>query len=177
MNVTTEVGTTARERYGPALLESRTARDRLMTGMVDSWMDIDLDYVITLSFSERIYLQHGLKNPERLKNFTLDRMAEAEYFGPYVLVVHDNCGTTYWHPHLIVKESDGTRRLEHLLWDFGDLGKEYNGPIRGAGTFVYHAIRATESGLDLDNCEYNPRWRRRSRPRGHGGKLATCSPL
>lgn len=159
---------TALQRYGRPHMPNGTRRDEYKAGLVDMWMGADLDYLITVSFSEDVYRRKGLGRPNRMIGFVKERLEAAGYWGPYVLVVHDK-RTGYCHPHLIIKDNGIAKRVEREFFRFGDLGKQYNGPIEGAGAFAYHADRATELWPDVDNYEFRPRWVRRPRPHGRGG--------
>ncbi len=160
----------ALERYGLPYMNLDTDRDKYAAGLVDMWVTADVDYTITVSFSEEVYNRLGLKSPERMKAFVKERLAAAGYFGPYVLVVHDKNGTSYWHPHLIIKDNGTAKRIEREFFKYGDLGRASNGPIQGSGSFAYHARRATELWPLTENWDFEPGWRRRPRPRGRGVK-------
>lgn len=136
-------------------------------GLANWWIrTVDVDYYLTATFNQVAHNRYRLNKPNRTLKFGARRLREAGYYGPYVMVAHDNGGTGYFHLHMLIKESEATEAVRASFKKLGDIDKTENGPIRGAGAFAYCANRACPRGkYDGNYHEFDERWHRRPRPR------------
>jgi len=160
--------------------EHESPRYRAVAELAEFWERVcDVDTFLTVSFNEETYGRHGFSRPDVLLGFVERTLEEVGYAGSYVIAVHDNRGTCYFHPHLLIKDDgDGMlRRIKREFRRYGDVDHAGDGQIRGKGAFIYLANRALEAegtnrSDDTDRYSYRStrkqRPTRRRRPRGRG---------
>lgn len=160
--------------------KGETPTSQLVRATAEFWQaKTGADRFLTVSFSQEVYDAFGFKKPRVLVNFVRRTIERAGYAGPYVIVVHDNRGTAYFHPHILLKgDANGIyEKVKRAFFRYGDVNHEGNGPIEGFGAFIYVANRAFEiEGSnrfdDSDRYAFKPAaaepHRRRHRTRGHG---------
>ncbi len=167
----------------PTLTEAGTSpRSRLIQETARFWSSLaDFDRFLTVSFSQEIHDAHGFRNPANLMKFVKRRLRSAGYDGAYVIVLHDNDGTRYFHPHILLVDG-GTgsyEKVKRAFFAYGDVSHVGNGPIESFGAFTYCATRLIETEdrdpLNSADCfdmrverSLPPRRRRRRRRRGTG---------
>ncbi len=128
------------------------------------FMDLGVDYLLTVSFNEETYQRRRLKNPERMLKFVDQGMRMAGYKGPRVIVAHDNGGTAYYHAHILMRQDGTENKVRSWFFRMGDIDRKDNGPIRTAGAFVYVAHNAFNDGhFDSDRCYWQEDHRRQDR--------------
>lgn len=152
-------------------IDTRSPRTVYADTLAEMWQQADLDYQITASFPYEEYERLGLDDPERLITLVEARLRDAGYYGPYVIVVHDKWGKCLMHPHVLVQDNGRVDAIRQALGRHRvNLDDKDNGPIRGPECFLYCANRACERGPENRYWKFEPRHRRRPRPRGRGGK-------
>ena len=171
MTTSTRTWEPAVERYGPiTTVDPRFNDPASVKFQANVWLRSDLDYMVTLSPSQVAHDRCGFGNPHKLMRFMLKALESADYWGPYVMVIGENRGTAYWHPHLLCKGTENGRRIEDILRRFGNLGSAFDGPLRGAGAFTYLAGRACENPFEMPYVAERLRWVRKPRPHGRGDR-------
>jgi hypothetical protein len=144
--------------------------DREVGQLAETWRQIDVDYFFTASFDQSAHERFGLSNPERAIRFGIDALHAAQYWGPFVIVAHDNSGTRYFHLHMLLKQDRYLPELRGRFRSYGNVDREDNGPIRSDMPYKYCAGRTVHAGhIDSRYFEVQERWRRRPRPRGRHG--------
>lgn len=146
----------------------------------DRWMGSGLfNWYVTFSFDERTSKRHCLVDPRHVHAFIKDRLREFGYYGPFVIVPHDNSKTRYFHAHCLLQNyADGMcARISDGMRPYGNVQKKDDGPIRGRGAYLYCANRAmsNQSGADAI-FEERLKFVRRPRQRGSGAIKAADSP-
>ncbi len=130
------------------------------------------DWYTTFSFDQRTHERYRLDKPDSVVRFVRQRLELWGYFGPYVIVPHDNWNTRYFHAHVLLADykSGLCERIAVEARRFGNVQKVDDGPIRGSGAYLYCANRAID--YHTKEAAYDERltWRRHPRPRGRGAK-------
>lgn len=127
------------------------------------------DWFITFSFDEQTHRRERLNRSDNLLAFVKREMRRFGYFGPSVIVAHDNGNTRYYHAHVLIVGADGMgERLAQKFRRHGNVSKSEDGPIRGKGAFLYCANRALNTRTDDITYDFDLSWHRRPRKRGSG---------
>lgn len=142
----------------------------------DRWMASGLfDWYVTFSFSQRTHEKAHLKDPTHVYAFMRERLREFGYYGPFVIVPHDNHGTRYYHAHCLLQDYKPgiCPRITDAMRAYGNVQKKDDGPIRGRGAYLYCANRAMSNQWSNDAIfEERLQFVRRPRKRGSGAVKA-----
>ena len=151
--------------------EEKVANSDVAAWEADRWQDSGLfDWYVTFTFDDRTHKANGLKRPDRVYVFVKRELERFGYFGPFVIVPHDNYDTRYYHAHCLLANYKAglCERLSDEFARFGNVQKVDDGPIRGRGAFLYCANRAVDYWTKDTEYEERLKWKRRPRKRGSG---------
>jgi len=127
------------------------------------------DWFLTFSFDERTHRRGRLTRSENLLAFVKREMRRFGYYGPSVIVAHDNGKTGYYHAHVLIVGTGGIGEvLTEKFRRHGSVSRSEDGPIRGGGAFLYCANRAVNARTAEIVYEEDFGWHRRPRKRGSG---------
>jgi hypothetical protein len=169
---------TKHDWYVDGDLIGEAPRTEIVRQLAELWHSrSDVDSMLTVSFSQEVHDRYGFRRSRVLMGFVKRILRSVKYDGAYVIVVHDNRGTSYFHVHMLLTDGGkGTfEKVKRAFFPYGDVNHVGNGPIRGLGAFIYCANRAVEAeGCnrfdDADRYDFRPIShevpKRRFRPRG-----------
>lgn len=144
----------------------------------DRWMASGLfDWYVTFSFDERTSSRYRLVDPLHTYAFIKERLRDAGYYGPFVIVPHDNTHARYYHAHCLLKDyQEGIcSRLSDSMRPYGNVQKKDDGPIQGRRAYLYCANRAMSNQYGNDAIfEERLTFVRRPRRRGSGAAKAAA---
>lgn len=146
-----------------------TDADRLR----DEFTSKPFNQTLAAYYPNDVIEKYQLTSAVRVRAFTRWVMEQAGYRGWYVIVVHDKCGSTLWHPHLLLDgRNNQFNKVKRALFKFADLNYKTAGKIDDLKQCAgYMAMRACETGLDIDKFEFEFMGvHKRFRPRGSRGR-------
>jgi len=135
----------------------------------ERWESMRLfDWFVTFSFDEKTNRRYGLNRPDKLHDFVEQKLRDFGYWGPFVIVAHDNSKSHYYHAHCLLTDYEKglCAQLTVNFRPYGNVSNADDGPIQGSGAYRYCANRAfPHKDADLLSKE-SLRFSRRPRPRG-----------
>jgi hypothetical protein len=140
----------------------------LAAQLADDWARrAPFDWFVTFTFNEATNRNYRLSTPQALTDFVRREMRRFGYYGPFVIVPHDNGGTRYYHAHVLMVGANGAgSRLSEQFSRYGNVSDPKHDVIRGRGALLYCANRAVNVPQGEEHYEIDFDWHRRPRPRG-----------